>query len=99
MLAWQNRPQKLVAQYIKRSLSTRAESPIMDGNSVQNKETLKNGKGRSPDVNGRRQSSSASSTSVSPSASMAWLMYEDEQSQGKVGAGGSRVRNESISTI
>ena len=60
---------------------------------------MKNGKGRSPEVNRVRQSSGASSTDLSPSPSMAYLMYEDEQSQGKVGAGGSRVRNDSMSTI
>lgn len=98
MLAWQNRPQKLVAQYIKRSLSNVSESSMINGNSAS-KEPMKNGKGRSPEVNRVRQSSGASSTDLSPSPSMAYLMYEDEQSQGKVGAGGSRVRNDSMSTI
>ena len=60
---------------------------------------MKNGKERSPEVNRARTSSGTSSADLSPSPSMPWLMYEDEQSQGKVGAGGSRVRNESMSTI
>merc|ERR1711981_802194 len=34
MLAWQNRPQKLVAQYIKRSLSNISASPMVNGNST-----------------------------------------------------------------
>ena len=60
---------------------------------------MKNGKRRSPEINRARQLSGASSTDLSPSPSTACLKYEDEQSQGKVGAGGSRVRNDSMSTI
>ena len=55
-------------------------------------------KNRSPDR--ARQRTLSSNSDVSPSPSMATLTtYEDEQSGGKVGAGGSRIRNDSMSTI
>ena len=55
-------------------------------------------KNRSPDL--ARQRTLSSNSDVSPSSSMAtFATYEDEQSRGKVGAGGSRIRNDSLSTI
>ena len=49
----------------------------------------------SPDIRRSRNPSD-----ISPSSSMARLTtYEDDESQGKVGAGGSRVRCDSMSTI
>ena len=42
----------------------------------------------------------SSNSDISPSSSMATLTtYEDEQSREKLGAGGSRIRNDSMSTI
>ena len=47
-----------------------------------------------------RQRTVSSNSDISPSSSMATLTtYEDEQSREKLGAGGSRIRNDSMSTI
>ena len=55
-------------------------------------------KNKSPDL--ARQRTLSSNSDVSPSSSMATLTtYEDEQSREKLGAGGSRIRNDSMSTI
>ena len=61
---------------------------------------MTNGKDESPNSGRTRTLSATSSADMSPSSSTARLTsYEDDQSQSKVGVGGSRVRNESISTI
>ena len=64
------------------------------------KDVATNGKEDSPDALRRRNLSAASNPDISPSTSMARLtVYEDDQCKGKVGVGGSRVRNDSLSTI
>ena len=64
------------------------------------KDVATNRKEDSPDALRRRNLSAASNPDISPSSSMARLtVYEDDQSKGKVGVGGSRVRNDSLSTI
>jgi len=95
MLAWQNRPQKLVAQYIKRCLSN---APQLSNENVGLKDLSSAGKSKTLD--NLRQRTVSSNSDISPSSSMATLTtYEDEQSREKLGAGGSRIRNDSMSTI
>ena len=53
----------------------------------------------SPNLTRRRNESTTSNPDVSPASSMARLTsYEDDQSLGNVGLGGSRIRNDSLST-
>ena len=91
LLAWQNRPQRVVAKFIKQSLAKETSSPNRNGNDAL--------RTPSPSIGGHPR---LSSRSTSESSLAEVESYEDETIASKKFTGrddANRVRLESISQI
>ena len=99
MLAWQNRPQRLVAKFIKQQLSSQTDvrkSPI-NADSKNHRQSPPDQKFSPPSLRARRRTSNSSESSVGGIDS-----YEDESLGSKKFPGvsdGTRVRIDSVSQI
>jgi len=101
MLAWQNRPQRLVAKFIKQQLSSQNEAR-KSPNNTESKNTRRQSppdqKFSPPSLRARRRTSNSSESSVGGIDS-----YEDESLGSKKfpggGSDGNRVRIDSVSQI
>ena len=100
MLAWQNRPQRLVAKFIKQQLSSQNEarkSPINTESKTTRRQSPPDQKFSPPSLRARRRTSNSSESSVGGID-----CYEDENLGSKKFPGkedGSRVRIDSVSQI
>ena len=101
MLAWQNRPQKLVAKFIKQQLSKQNEIKSSNVNNPESKNLRRQSppdqKLSPPAMRERRRTSNSSESSVGGIDS-----YEDESLGSKKfpgGSDGNRVRIDSVSQI
>ena len=100
MLAWQNRPQRLVAKFIKQQLSSQNEvrkSPSNADSKNLRRQSPPDQKFSPPSLRARRRTSNSSESSVGGIDS-----YEDESLGSKKFPGvsdGTRVRIDSVSQI
>ena len=101
MLAWQNRPQRLVAKFIKQQLSSQNEarkSPINTESKTTRRQSPPDQKFSPPSLRARRRTSNSSESSIGGIDS-----YEDESLGSKKfpggGSDGNRVRIDSVSQI
>ena len=100
MLAWQNRPQRLVAKYIKQQLSSQNDirnSPINTDSKNMRRQSPPDQKFSPPSLRASRRTSNSSESSVGGIDS-----YEDESLGSKKfpgGSDGTRVRIDSVSQI
>ena len=99
MLAWQNRPQRLVANFIKQQLNGQCEMRNRNnsGTKSQRRQSPPEFKSSSPSLRARRRTSNSSESSIGGIES-----YEDEILGSKKFPGkedGSRVRIDSVSQI